>query len=67
MTEARYGAILGVHMIGVGVTELIAEAGLGRALEATTEDVIAAVHAHPTMAEALREATLVAVGRGVNI
>jgi dihydrolipoamide dehydrogenase len=67
VTDARYGAILGVHMIGAGVTDLIAEAGLARTLEATTEDVIATIHAHPTMAEAVREATLVAAGQGVNV
>ena len=67
VTEARYGAVLGIHMIGAGVTELIAEAGLARTLEATTEEIIDTVHAHPTMAEALREATLVAAGRGVNV
>ena len=67
VSDARYGEILGVHMIGAGVTELIAEATLGRTLEATTEDLIATVHAHPTMAEALREAALVAEGRGVNV
>jgi dihydrolipoyl dehydrogenase len=67
VTESRYGAFLGVHMIGAGVTELIAEATLARTVEVTTEDVIATVHAHPTMAEALREATLVAIGRGVNV
>ncbi|HJQ98593.1 MAG TPA: FAD-dependent oxidoreductase, partial [Candidatus Polarisedimenticolaceae bacterium] len=67
VSDARYGAILGVHMIGAGVTDLIAEAGLARTLEATTEDVIAAVHPHPTMSEALREAVLVAVGRGINV
>jgi dihydrolipoamide dehydrogenase len=67
VTEARHGAILGVHMIGAGVTDLIAEAGLARTLEATTEEVIATVHAHPTMAEAFREAALVAAGQGVNV
>jgi dihydrolipoamide dehydrogenase len=67
VTEARHGAILGVHMIGAGVTELIAEAGLARTLEATTEEVIATVHAHPTMSEAVREAALVASGQGVNV
>src|SRR5262245_34547879 len=67
VTEGRYGAVLGVHMIGAGVTDLIAEAGLARTMEATAEDVIATVHAHPTMAEALREAVLVAAGRGVNV
>jgi dihydrolipoamide dehydrogenase len=49
------------------VTELIAEAGLARTLEATAEELVATVHAHPTMAEALREATLVACGEGINI
>jgi dihydrolipoyl dehydrogenase len=67
VTEARHGAILGVHMIGAGVTELIAEATLARTLEATTDELIDTVHAHPTMAEALREAALVAAGRGVNV
>jgi dihydrolipoamide dehydrogenase len=67
VTEARHGAILGAHMIGAGVTDLIAEAGLARTLEATTEEVIATVHAHPTMAEALREAALVATGQAVNV
>jgi dihydrolipoamide dehydrogenase len=66
VSEARHGEILGVHMIGAGVTDLIAEAGLARSLEATTEDVIATVHAHPTMAEAFREAALAAAGRAVN-
>ncbi|HXJ33609.1 MAG TPA: dihydrolipoyl dehydrogenase [Candidatus Eisenbacteria bacterium] len=65
--DARYEAVLGVHMIGHGVTELIAAAGLARTLEATADDVIATSHAHPTLSEALREATLAAVGRAVNI
>jgi dihydrolipoamide dehydrogenase len=67
VTDARHGAILGVHMIGVGVTELIAEAGFARTLEATTDEIIATVHAHPTMSEALREAALAAAGRAVNV
>jgi len=67
VSEARRGEILGVHMIGAGVTDLIAEAGLARTLEATAEELVATVHAHPTMAEALREATLVARGEGINI
>jgi dihydrolipoamide dehydrogenase len=67
VADARYGEILGVHMIGAGVTDLIAEAGLARTLEATTDDLVAAVHAHPTLAEALREAALVARGEAVNV
>jgi dihydrolipoamide dehydrogenase len=64
--DARYGAVLGVHMIGRAVTELIAEAGLARTLEATADDVIAASHPHPTLSEAFREATLAALGRTIN-
>ncbi len=64
---ARHGEILGVHMIGQGVTDLIAEAGLARTLEATTEEIADTVHAHPTLAEALREAALAAAGRALNI
>ena len=67
VADERYGEILGVHMIGRGVTDLIAEAGLARTLEATTDEVVSTVHAHPTLAEALREAVLVAEGRAVNI
>jgi len=66
VSEDRYGAVLGVHMIGTGVTELIAEGVLARSLEATTAELIGTVHAHPTMAEALREAALAAEGRTVN-
>ncbi len=62
-----HGAIVGVHMIGHHVTELIAEAGLALALEATTAELIDTVHAHPTLAEALREAALAAEGRAINV
>lgn len=64
---ARYGEILGVHMIGAGVTDLIAEGALASTIEATTEDLVATVHAHPTLAEALREAALAAEGRALNV
>ncbi len=67
VSGARHDEILGVHMIGAGVTDLIAEAGFALTLEATTEDLVATVHAHPTMAEALREAALVARGEGINV
>ena len=64
---ARHGEVLGVHMIGHGVTDLIAEAGLARSLEATTHELRDTVHAHPTLAEALREAALAAEGEAINI
>jgi dihydrolipoamide dehydrogenase len=67
VAEAQYGQVLGVHMLGHGVTELIAEAGLALTLEATTDELIASVHAHPTLAEALREAALAAEGRALNV
>ena len=54
-------------MVGAGVTELVAEAGLARTLEATTEELAATVHAHPTLAEALREAALAAQGEALNV
>ena len=64
---ARYGEILGVHMIGHGVTDLVAEGGLARTLEATTHELRDTIHAHPTLAEALREAALAADGEAINI
>jgi dihydrolipoamide dehydrogenase len=64
---ARHSEVLGVHMIGHGATDLIAEAGLARTLEATTHELRDTVHAHPTLAEALREAALAAEGEAVNI
>jgi dihydrolipoamide dehydrogenase len=65
--DARYGAVLGVHMVGHVVTEIIAGSGIARRLEATADDVVATSHAHPTLSEAFREATLAAIGRAVNI
>jgi dihydrolipoamide dehydrogenase len=57
------GEILGAHIMGDQATELIAELTLARRLEATTEELIATVHAHPTMHEAVHEAALAAEGR----
>ena len=54
--DAKYGEWLGCHMIGVGVTEMIAEAVLGRKLETTGHEVLNTVHPHPTMSEAVMEA-----------
>ena len=63
ITGKKYGEILGCHMVGEGVTELIAELGLARRLEATAEEVIATIHAHPTLSEAVHEAALGSEGR----
>jgi dihydrolipoamide dehydrogenase len=57
------GEILGAHIMGDQATELIAELSLARRLEATTEEIIATIHAHPTMHESVREAALAAEGR----
>jgi dihydrolipoamide dehydrogenase len=66
LAEPEYGAIVGAHVVGVGATELIAEIGLALTLEATTDEVAATCHAHPTLSEAILEATLAAEGRAIN-
>ena len=58
--------IVGVHIAGPQASEVIAEASLAMRLEATVEDVIATLHAHPTLAETFREAALVAAGRPIH-
>jgi len=58
--------IVGVHIVGPQASELIAEATLAIRLEATTDDIIATIHAHPTLAETFREAALVARGRPIH-
>jgi dihydrolipoamide dehydrogenase len=60
------GEILGAHIMGDQATELIAELSLARRLEATTEELICTVHAHPTMHESIHEAALAAEGRVIN-
>jgi len=60
------GEILGAHIMGDQATELIAELSLARRLEATTEELIATVHAHPTMHESIHEAALAAEGRVIH-
>ena len=54
--DAKYGEWLGCHMIGNGVTEMIAEAVIGRKLETTGHEILKTVHPHPTMSEAIMEA-----------
>ena len=67
IADAKYGEILGVHMIGYNVSELIGEAGMARALESTVEEIAAHAHAHPSMAEAVMEAALAAMDRAIHI
>ncbi len=63
LTDTKYGELLGAHMIGEGVTELLAELGLARRLEATASEIIATIHSHPTLSEAVHEAALGTEGR----
>jgi len=65
--DAKYGELLGVHMIGENVTELLSELVLARKLEATEAEIIEAMHPHPTMSEAIMEAAGVAVGRAIHL
>jgi dihydrolipoamide dehydrogenase len=67
VTDAKIGEILGIHMIGPHVTELLAEGVAAKSLEATVTELGAAVHSHPTLSEALKEAALDAMGRAINI
>jgi len=63
----EYNEILGVHILGPRATDLIAECALAVGLEATTEDIVAALHAHPTVAEAVREAVMAANKSAIHI
>ena len=64
---ARYGEILGVHILAADATDIIEEAALAIRLEATLDELIDTVHCHPTVSEALREAALAADGRAIHI
>ncbi|MDB5203880.1 MAG: dihydrolipoamide dehydrogenase [Ferruginibacter sp.] len=65
--DAKYGEFLGCHMIGMNVTEIIAEAVVARKLETTAHEILNASHPHPTMSEAMKEATAVAYGEATDI
>ena len=65
--DAKYGEFLGCHMIGMNVTELIAEVVTARKLETTAHEILTAIHPHPTMSEAVKEATAVAYGEATDI
>lgn len=67
VVDARYGAILGAHLIGPDVTELLAELSMTRALEGTADELGAMVHAHPSLSEALKEAALAARGQPIHL
>ena len=67
VVDAKYGEILGIHMVGPEVTELLGEASLAMTLEATAEEVDLTVHAHPTLSEVFKEAALAAVGQPIHM
>ncbi|GBD11416.1 Dihydrolipoyl dehydrogenase [bacterium HR23] len=67
VADAQYGEILGVHMVGPEVTELLPELALARLLEGTVRETGWLVHAHPTLAEALKEASLAVLGEAIHI
>jgi dihydrolipoamide dehydrogenase len=66
VSDADYGEILGVHIIGPQATELIAEAVAAMELEATVEDLMWTIHAHPTLAEAMLDASNSVYGMAIN-
>ncbi len=65
--DAKYGELLGAHMIGANVTEMIAEIVVARKLETTAHEIIKAVHPHPTMSEAVMEAAAAAYGEVIHL
>ena len=64
--DAKYGELLGCHMIGDNVTELIAEVVVARKLETTGHEILNAIHPHPTMSEGVKEATAIAYGESTD-
>ena len=65
--DAAYGELLGAHMIGANVTEMIAEIVVARKLETTGHEIIKSVHPHPTMSEAIMEAAAAAYGEVIHL
>jgi dihydrolipoyl dehydrogenase len=67
VADKATGELLGVHIVGPEATEIIHEFAVGRTLEATLEEIIHTIHAHPTLSEAALEATLGALGQAIHI
>jgi dihydrolipoamide dehydrogenase len=67
VTDAKYGELLGAHIVGPSATELIPELTLARMLEATAEEIGRNVHPHPTISEGIMEAALGALGQAIHI
>jgi len=67
VADKATGEVLGVHIVGAEATEMIHEFAVGRTLEATLEEIVHTIHAHPTLSEAALEATLAALGHAIHI
>jgi dihydrolipoyl dehydrogenase len=67
IADKKTGEILGVHILGAEATEMIHEFAVGRTLEATVDEIMHTIHAHPTLSEAALEATLAALGQAIHI
>lgn len=65
--DAKYGELLGAHIIGSEATEMIAELGIAKSLEATPESIIKTIHAHPTLSESVMEAAAQAYSEAIHI
>ncbi|PID59348.1 MAG: dihydrolipoyl dehydrogenase [Ignavibacteriae bacterium] len=65
--DEKYGEILGAHIVGAEATELIAELGLAKSLEATFESIVGTIHAHPTLSESIMEAAANAYDEAIHI
>jgi len=67
VADTKYDEVLGVHMIGLRATELVAEATLALRMECTVEELVRTIHAHPTMSEAVAEAAHAAHGGAIHL
>jgi dihydrolipoyl dehydrogenase len=67
LAETKYGEVIGCHILGVGAPDLISELSLARAVEATFHELGHAIHPHPTLSEAVREAALMLGGEAIDI
>jgi dihydrolipoamide dehydrogenase len=67
VSEEKYDEVLGLHIVGGPATDMIGEGGLALRLEATLDEIITTIHAHPTVGEAVAEAALAALGRAIHL
>jgi dihydrolipoamide dehydrogenase len=67
VSEDRFGEVLGLHIVAPHASDLIHEGGLALALEATVDEIVATIHGHPTLGEAVREAALGVWGRAIHL